>query len=173
MEGKSLLVLRVAGGIVALLLQVAVAPFISLGQCTPNFIVAWCAACCIANPAKPPYLSAFLLGMAFDIAGGGPVGAMAFCLLVVTFAASRVYMVVSNDTVFMTVAFLLASVLMVEMLYGFLLASVQPSLPLGQALLYRSLPNSLYNFVVAAIVYPIVAFLQNRLASAGAEMPVI
>ena len=62
---------------------------------------------------------------------------------------------------------------MVEMLYGFLLASVQPSLPLGQALLYRSLPNSLYNFVVAAIVYPIVAFLQSRLASAGAEMPVI
>lgn len=173
MGDKSLWMLRIAGGIVALLLQIALAPFISLGQCTPNFIAAWCVASSLANPARATYLSAFLLGILFDVLGGGPVGAMAFCLLVVTFAASRVFMIVSNDTVFMVVAFIFAAVFMVEMLYGTVIAFVQPSISLGQALLYRSLPNCLYDFVVAVIVYPVVAYLQSKLAASGADMPVL
>ena len=98
---------------------------------------------------------------------------MAFCLLVVTFVSSRVFMVLSNDTVFMTVAFICAASFMAEVLYGVVLCMVQPSLSLGAALLYRSLPISLYNFVVAVVVYPVVAFVRSRLSASGAEMPVI
>lgn len=173
MDPKLVWMTRIAGGLVAVLLQVALAPFISLGQFTPSFIAAWCIACTMADPADPPYFSAFVLGLMFDAIGGGPVGAMAFCLLVVTFAASRVFMVLSNDTVFMTVALIFAASLVVEVLYGAVLCAVQPALSLGEALLYRSLPLSLYNFVVAVVVYPVVVFLWSKLAASSAEMPII
>lgn len=173
MENRRLWAVRIIGAVVALLLQIAVAPFISLGLTTPNFLVAWCAACALSEPSDPPYLSAFLLGIAFDFAGGGPVGAMAFCLLVVTFAVTRVFMVVSNDTVFMTVAFICLAVFATELLYGLIVAAVVPEIPVGGALLYRSLPISLYSFVVALVLYPVAAFLQNRLVAQSADLPVI
>lgn len=173
MDSKLIWMVRIAGGLVSVLLQVAVAPFISLGQFTPNFIAAWCIACTMTDPANPPYFSAFALGLAFDAVGGGPVGAMAFCLLVVTFASSRVFMVLSNDTVFMTVALIFAASLAVEVLYGAVLCAVQPAFSWGTALLYRSLPLSLYNFVVAVVVYPIVAFLRLKFAASSVEMPII
>lgn len=173
MESRRLWAVRGGGALVALLLQIAVAPFISLGLTTPNFLVAWCVATAMADPSDPPYLTAFLLGIAFDITGGGPVGAMAFCLLVVTFAVTRVYMVVSNDTVFMTVAFAALAVFATELLYGLIVAAVVPDISVGGALLYRSLPNSLYNFVVALLLYPVAAFLHHRLVAQSAGMPVL
>ena len=43
--------------------------------------------------------------------GGGPVGGMAFVLVLVTFLASRLFMALNNDTLFMPVAIMLACII--------------------------------------------------------------
>ena len=55
MDPKLVWMTRIIGGLVAVLLQVALAPFVSLGQFAPNFIAAWCIACTMIDPADPPF----------------------------------------------------------------------------------------------------------------------
>ena len=42
-----------------------------------------------------------MLGLIFDLLGGGPVGAMAFVFVLVTFLASKAYSLLDNGTMFM------------------------------------------------------------------------
>ena len=71
----------------------------------------------IVNPLKGKDIKA-LKAQGFDLMGGGPVGALAFVLVLVTFLASRLFMALNNDTLFMPVAIMLALLLLVEMILG-------------------------------------------------------
>ena len=148
-------VAAVIGGVVAVLLQIVVAPSIALAAAVPNFIAVFCAVRAVAAPAASGVLAPFLLGLAFDLVGGGPVGAMALVLVLVTFLASRVYMALNNDTLFMPVAILLVSIMLVEVLYGAIVVACGMGVTFGEAFLYRALPCMLYDCVIGLLFYPI------------------
>lgn len=148
-------VAAVIGGIVAVLLQIIVAPSIALAAAVPNFIAVFCVVRAVAVPSATGSLMPFTLGLLFDLAGGGPVGAMALVLVLVTFLASRVYLALNNDTLFMPVAILIASVMLVEVLYGAVVVACGLGVSLGEAFLYRALPCMLYDCVIGLLFYPI------------------
>ena len=79
------------GAVVAVLLQIMVAPAIALFSAIPNFIVAFCVVRAVAAPYQAGSLIPLALGLVFDLVGGGPVGGMAFVLVLVTFFASRLF----------------------------------------------------------------------------------
>ncbi|WP_302964653.1 rod shape-determining protein MreD [uncultured Adlercreutzia sp.] len=148
-------VAAVIGGIIAVLLQIIVAPAIALFAAVPNFIVAFCLVRAVATPHHAGALLPFACGLIFDLVGGGPVGAMAFVLVLVTFLASRLYAALDNDTLFMPVAILLASTVLAEVLYGFVVVACGAGVSLGDAFLYRTLPCMLYDCVIGLLMYPI------------------
>ena len=112
----------------------------------------------IVNPLKGKDIKA-LKAQGFDLMGGGPVGGMAFVLVLVTFLASRLFMALNNDTLFMPVAIMLACIMLVEVMYGLIVVVCGADVPLGEAFLYRTLPCMLYDCVIGLLLYPIAARL--------------
>lgn len=152
----------IIGAVIAVLLQVMVAPLLTLFSAVPNFIVAFCVVRAVATPASAGSLIPFVCGLLFDLIGGGPVGAMALGLVLVTFFASRLYATLNNDTLFMPVAVLLASIMLAELFYGLVVVVCGAGVPLGEALLYRTLPCMLYDCVIGLLMYPIAARLMTE-----------
>ena len=143
--------------LVAVLLQVFIAPHIAIGYAIPNFAVALCLAAALVrfeygNPAIP-----FALGLVFDFVSGGPVGAMAFALTVLSTFEAWLYERVRNDTVFMAVAVLGVCVLLTEMLYGMIFLLFGYASGILEAFVYRSLPCAVYDFVLALVAYMVMS----------------
>ena len=105
----------VIGAVIAVLLQITVAPAITLFEAVPNFIVAFCVVRAVATPAASGSVMPLVLGLLFDLMGGDSWERMAFIVLVlVAFLASRLFMALNNDTLFMPVAIMLACIMLVE-----------------------------------------------------------
>lgn len=141
--------------VVVVLLQIMVAPAIALFSAIPNFIVAFCVVRAVAAPYQAGSLIPLALGLVFDLVGGGPVGGMAFVLVLVTFFASRLFAALNNDTLFMPVTIILVSTMLVEVLYGLVVVACGAGVSFGEALLYRVLPCMLYDCVIGLLLYPI------------------
>ena len=143
--------------IVAVLLQVFIAPHIAIGYALPNFAAVLCLSAALvryefSNPAIP-----FVLGLVFDLVSGGPVGAMAFALTVLVTFETWLYEHLRNDTIFMAVAVLGICVLLTEMLYGMVFLLFGYASGALEAFVYRSLPCAVYDFVLALILYVVMS----------------
>lgn len=150
-------VVVVIAAVVALLLQIVVAPNIAIAYAMPNFVAAYVLVVAVARPGKAPIVLAFVLGLAYNLFAGGPVGAMAFLLVLASAVASRAFQVLANDTLFMPLATLVVASVVVEFLYGGLVVVTgSADVSLFDALFARALPCALYDCVAALIFYPIV-----------------
>lgn len=145
------------GAVVAVLLQVVVAPNIVLFSAMPNFIAAYVLVMAVVRPHNAGPVMPFLLGLAFDLLGGGPVGAMAFLLVLMSFVVSRAFALLDNDTLFMPLALYAAGMLAVEALYAALLMGLGMEASVLDAFVYRALPCALFDCIVGLILYPILA----------------
>ena len=147
--------LKTITAVIALLLQIIVAPYIAIEPAEPNFLAIAALAVAIALPEKASFGFSFGLGIAFDVFGGGPIGAMACCLLVVNALAIFAQRRLGNDTLFMNYVVLGVGLLLVEFFYGLLLLAFGFEATLGAVLLWRVLPCTLYNVVLGLAVLPI------------------
>ena len=152
-------VVTIVGAVVAVVLQVVLAPNIALFGAQPNFLLVYALSMAIARPNAAGAVLPFVLGLLYDLLGTGPVGGMAFLLVLVCFLASLVFSVLDNRTALIAIIGLVAGVLLVETLYGILLVTLGMPVGVGEMFLYRALPCSLYDCVVVLIVYPIVSHL--------------
>lgn len=149
-------VATLVGALVAFSLQFVVAPNIAILGAMPNFVVAYAIVLAVARPATSPTPLAFGLGLLYNLAAGGPVGAMAFLLVLVTYAASRALSVLANGALFMPIATLFVSSIVVELLYAVLTVSLGFEAELFSALIGRALPCALYDCVAGLALYPLV-----------------
>lgn len=145
----------VVGALLALLLQLFVAPYIAVFSGIPNFVVVFTVLIAVLRPHSFSCLLPFALGLAFDFAGGAPVGAMAFCLTLFTYLLALYCEHAANDSVFMSLAFVALGLLVVELSYVIFLLLFGYNANLFDALAYRMAPCFLYDLVVAFILYPL------------------
>lgn len=143
------------GAIVALVLQIVVAPVISIAGAVPNVIAAYVVALSIARPSRPPLVMAFVMGLLYSFVAGGPVGGMALLLVLVAFLASRAFTVLANDALFMPIAIIAVSSVVIELLYAMLLIALGLDVGIFEAIVLRVLPCALYDCVVGVIFFPI------------------
>ncbi len=158
--------------LVALILQVVIAPAIGIGYALPNFVLAFCVAFAVASRRTDVVVMPFLAGLAFDLLGTGPVGAFALLCLVASGAAALLFARMDNDTLFIPLACICLCILGAELLYACICVTCGWHVGLGEALLYRSLPNFLYDTVIALVMYPLLRLLLRRI-SGTVEMPSI
>lgn len=143
----------IVGALVVVVLQLFVAPYLSIAGAVPNFLLAFAMAVAIARGSSAGCLLPFLLGLVYDFVGGGPVGGMALVLMVVSVAAARGFQLVDNDSLFMALVPLAIGVLIVEVAYGALVLALGYQASLADMLIYRALPCFLYDFVLGCILY--------------------
>lgn len=143
------------GALVAVVLQIVVAPNIMVFGALPNFVLAYCMVVAVVCARTCGLVMPFLLGLVYDLVGGGPIGSMSLLLVLMTFAVSRAFAALDNDTLFMPVALIVCSVLVVEIVNGIVMINSGVSASFIDALLYRSLPCALYDCVFALVMYPL------------------
>lgn len=158
------------GAVIVVLLQVMVAPYLTIGYAMVNLIMGYVIIMAIFRAEKQGYIMPFVLGLIYDLLSSGCVGAMALVCVVLTFAISRIYLLLSNDTHFIAIALIVAGCFLGEFAYGCLVIVCGLDVNLLEALLYRVLPCGLYDTVVALIAYFLMArFLYGAAGSSKQE----
>lgn len=148
-------VLSVGIGIaIAVLAQIIIAPNIAVFSAMPNFLLVITLVIALVRPERnSTIVIAFILGLFYDLISHTPVGIMAFLFVLAAFTASRMYVLLSNDTLFMFAVVYLVSVLAVEILYALFLTVFGLSAGLFEMVVLRALPCALYDFVIGLLVY--------------------
>ncbi len=149
-ERRTLVV--IIGALLAVILQIVVAPAITVFSAQPNFMLAYVLTVSIVCPHQAGPVLPFVLGLLYDLMGTGPVGAMALLFTLASFGASRVFVVVENDTLFMSLAILAGMLFGVEMCYGLILMLMQLPVSLADVFLYRALPCALYDCIIGLLI---------------------
>ncbi len=152
-------IVTVISAVVICLLQLVLASAISLFGAIPNFIAAYMIVLAIVRSSAPPVVLAFIVGLFYGFAAGGPVGGMAFLLVLITFLAARTFSVLANDSLFMSIVALLTFSVALELFYALLLIAFGLEVSLIDAFVRRVLPCALYDTVAGLIMYPLVTKL--------------
>lgn len=158
--------------VIVLLLQVMIAPAMSIGLITPNFVLSFCVAFAVASRRPNVVVMPFVAGLLFDLMGTGPVGAFALLCLVFSGLAVLLFFRMDNDTLFIPLVCICICILGADVLYSCICVTCGWHVGLGEALLYRSLPSFLYDTVVALVMYPLLRLILKR-TDRNAEMPSI
>lgn len=141
------------GALVAIVLQILLAPHIALFGAVPNFIVAYAVAMAIARPSSYGCVMPFVLGLFYDLFTGSPVGIMALSLMACTVLVARLFSAMDNDTLFMPLVVMAAGVFLVDFLYGLFLVLFGYPAGFVEVLAYRIVPCFVYDFVIAFVLY--------------------
>ena len=143
----------VVGAILAVFLQVALAPYIAVFSAMPNIIAVFAMLVAVSRPHSYGALLPFLLGLVYDLMTGGPVGGMAFCLTAFSCLASRLFQAMDNDTLFMPLAMMGLGLFLVELSYGIFLLMFGYNAGFFQALAFRVFPCFVYDLVIGVVLY--------------------
>lgn len=148
-------VLIAIGAVLAVLLQIIIAPHIGLFGVVPNILVAYVLVIAVAQPSAFGCVLPFVLGLFYDLFTGGPVGVMAFSLMTFSVIAARIFDAINNDTLFMPILVMVIGIMLVELSYAmFLLLFGYPAGVLD-AISYRVLPCTVYDLVIGLLLYPL------------------
>ena len=162
----------IIAAVVAVLLQVIIAPFITVGPAMPNFILSLCLVYAILRPEFGALIMAFVLGLVYNLIAVGPIGAMAFSLVLIVFFITKFFSVLDSGSALMPIIAIAISSLLVELVYAFFVTMFSLDVGLVQAFVYRALPCTVYDIVVGIIVYVILRRLsQGKEGRAAMRMP--
>lgn len=156
-------ILPVAGSLLAaLVLQAGVAPYISIGSVTPNFMLLVAVTVALTSGATAGTTAGFAAGLMFDLLGSGPVGPMALVLTVTGFIAGMLHEQMFAEGWLLPLTVLFIAALASELAYGLVLAMLGVDMSFWRALLVMMLPGALYNTVLALLVFPWLARFLRR-----------
>ena len=151
------------GALLAVVLQVILAPNMIIIDTMPSFIITYSLVIAMLLQGTPSYVIVFCLGLAGDLLGYGPVGALSFILLLCAFLIEKAVDFFGNGTVFVTGVILVAFVFVVHFLHAGFMVAISSSYTAIDAFMLVAVPESLYDSVLAVLFY----FLLRRILSPG------
>lgn len=138
---------------VAVLLQIVVAPILTLFSIVPNFIVAFAMVLAILRPSDSTYLYMFVLGLVADLLAQTPVGLSSLLLLLAAFVLRHAFEVLDASTPVMPLISLGAGLLAFELLFAIVLLITGYNGSVVDLLLFRALPSALFAALIGALFY--------------------
>lgn len=139
--------------LVAVVLQIVVAPVISFSDVVPNFLVALVIVLSIVRNPDTTYLYAFVLGLLSDLFSQTPLGLTPLLLLVASFVLSRAFEALDRDSITMACIAAAITSFVFEIIFAIVLLIVGYSTSFFDLLLYRALPIGLYNTLLCIALY--------------------
>lgn len=144
---------------VAVVLQIIFAPPLTLFSVVPNFIVAFVVVLAIMRRPDSTYGYAFVLGLIADLLAQTPVGLTSLLLLIATFAVSRIFEVLDNTNLSMSLIGIALTLLAFELVFMIVLMVLGYSGSFFELLVQRALPSTIYNSIIAIVMF----FIMRRL----------
>jgi len=148
-------VIAIVGALLAVVLQVLVAPHMAVGAVVPNLVVVFTLQVAVVRSRTFGCLMPFIMGLCYDLLSGGALGSMAFSLTLFSVAAAWLFSAVDNDTLFMPIIVMVAGIFLVEFSYGVFMLILGYNAGLVEAFAYRIGPVFLYDSIIALITYPL------------------
>jgi rod shape-determining protein MreD len=146
----------------AVILQVAVAPHLSIGGAVPNFLLLMVIAVALIEGPRYGTIAGFAAGLMFDLIGTGPIGPMALVLCVVGFVAGSLQENMFAEGWRLPVTVVLIASLITTLGYWIVLALAGETGSFWSALLSVMVPSALYNAVLALLTFPWLARFLRR-----------
>jgi rod shape-determining protein MreD len=152
----------IIGGVVSLLLQIMIAPNISILGVVPNFILGFVVLNAILNTKRRSTLAGFILGFLYDLVAQGPLGIMSFVLAILAYAVSSVNKELLSGSWAIKAVLLLVAAFFGELLHAALLSIVGFDTDFITSFVMRTLPGTLYDGVFGLIVFPLMYRFDSR-----------
>ncbi len=143
----------IVGAVLAVFLQVTLAPNIAILSAVPNIIVVYVLVVAVSRPQAFGAVLPFVMGLLYDLMCGGPVGAMAFSLTAFSYLVARLFSSLENDTLFMPLVMLALGAILIETSYGLFLLLFGYNAGFFEALAYRIVPCFVYDLVLAVLLF--------------------
>lgn len=140
------------GAVIAVLLQLVIAPYVVIAGANANFILTYVVMVCIIKPHEQHYVLAYVLGLCSDLMGSGLVGGMSFVLLIGSFLVSRMAEVVGGDNAGSACALSALSTFVLILVYA-LLISFFGLLEMPAGIVYFVIPVGLFSAVISCLWY--------------------
>jgi len=146
---------NVVAFLVAVLLQIMVAPYIAIGGVSPNFLMITVIIMALVEGPNTGTVLGFIAGLLFDLLGAGPVGPMALVLCIVGYITGLIQENLFAEGWLLPVAIIAAATFSSEILYMLVVLFMGTKASLWGAFVGIVLPGTLYNAVCATIICPI------------------
>lgn len=140
--------------IIATLLQAGLAPHMTIGGVTPNFLLIVVVTVALTSGPTAGASAGFASGLLFDLLGTGPVGPMALVLAVTGYLAGTLHEQMFAEGWLLPLTVLFFAALAAEVAYGILLMMLGTDMSFWWTLLTKMLPGAVYNTALALLVYP-------------------
>ncbi len=148
--------------LIATILQATLAPYLEIGGATPNFLTLVVITLALSEGPIPGATAGFAAGLMFDLLGTGAVGPMALVLTIVGYIAGLLHEQMFAEGWLLPLSVLALATLVGEIAYGVLLGILGEGGPFWSAFITKMLPRTLYNSVLALLVYPWLARFLRR-----------
>lgn len=148
----SIRIMPLAAAVIAALLQLVLAPALTIGSATPNFIVAVTVAYITFDHEEPHYVYAFVMGLVSDLLCGTPIGAASLGLLICSYAVPYAIDNIGADTPVMTLLIIALGMLAHELVFG-IFCSIAGLLGPFDAVTAIIVPYTVYNAILAFVAY--------------------
>jgi len=141
----------------AVILQVAVAPHITIAKVVPNFVLLVVIAVALLQGSRMGTVVGFSAGLIFDLIGTGPIGvaALVFCFVGYISGSLHENMFAEGWRLPVTVAFFAS--LFAEGMYVLALRLIGENVSVLSALIEVVIPSSIYNGLLAVVSYSLLA----------------
>lgn len=154
----------VLGAVVVTLLQLVVAPYLTVFNALPNFMAAYAMVVAVLRPRSGrTVILSFAMGLLFNLFVGGVLGSYSVVLILAAAGASFAMRAIANNTFFQPLAVMAVGMVLVEVAYLVVLQASGLQVGFFQALAFRALPCAIYDVLAGALIY----LVMSRLAAAG------
>lgn len=141
----------------AVILQLTVAPHITVAKVVPNFVLLVVIAVALLQGPCRGTVVGFLAGLTFDLIGTGPIGLAALVYCVVGYITGSLHENMFAEGWRLPVAVVFFANLSAEGLYTLALGLMGKDVSLLSALGKVIIPSSIYNSVLAVVFYSLLA----------------
>lgn len=137
---------------VAIILQLVLAPVITLFGVVPNFVLASVIITAVHNSALRSTIFGFVLGLVFDFCSLGPIGGMTLVLTILGYAVSSLNKGGLSGGLLMDMGIMLVAVIFGEFLTSVIYAVVGFNQEFLLSLVQRVLPAIAYDMIIGFIL---------------------
>ncbi|MDR0888440.1 MAG: rod shape-determining protein MreD [Coriobacteriales bacterium] len=151
-----------AVSVIAFILQVVLAPAIAVCGIVPNIMLIAAIMLALNVNKTSAVVAAFVLGILYDLSSQGPLGLMALVFTVLVYCIASFNTDAFGDSPAITVVLLIISVVAGELFHAIAIALLGANASFLTSLLYKALPNMLYDFIIGIIVLIIPMLFRGR-----------
>lgn len=136
------------------LLQVGVAPYISINGISPNFFIIVVVIAAMIEGSNQGAVVGFIGGLAYDLIGIGPIGPAALVLSITGYLVGLLAQHLFAEGWLLPITVLGIASLFSELIYLIVSAVMGSSVPFFTALYAFVLPTAVYTTVIAVLLFP-------------------